>query len=264
MCWSASVNEKGPQLPWRPPIIQEHAVFEGRRAVVTGGLGGIGSAVSAALRQAGVEVVATGFSQAEVDARREAPELAGVEMVPLDVGDDFAVQSLASETGPVDILVNCAGTTARGGEAFEEEAFARVLNVNLSGTMRCCRAFRTGLAQRAGAIVNIASMMSFFGSGTAPGYAASKGGVALLTKSLAIAWAEDGIRVNAVAPGWIETPLTEDQIDPVLRAKVVGRTPMRRWGQPRHIADAVLFLCSEQASFITGVVLPVDGGYSAA
>lgn len=236
--------------------------FSGRTAVVTGGLGGIGAAISQGLASAGARVIATGYDQREVDARSGDPDLAGVEMRPLDVGDDSAVQAFAEAVGAIDILVNCAGTTARGPAAFEEDAFAHVIDVNLTGTMRCCRAFQTSLARSGGSIINIASMMSFFGSGTAPGYAASKGGVALLTKSLAIAWAGEGVRVNAVAPGWIVTPLTDAQIDPALRERVIGRTPMRRWGEPRHIAQAVLFLASDQADFITGVILPVDGGYS--
>lgn len=236
--------------------------FEGRTAVVTGGLGGIGAAISKALAGAGARVIATGYDQSEVDGRSADPDLVGIDMQPLDVGDDAAVQAFARAVGGIDILVNCAGTTARGPAAFEEEAFTHVVDVNLTGTMRCCRAFQPGLARSGGSIVNIASMMSFFGSGTAPAYAASKGGVALLTKSLAIAWAGEGVRVNAVAPGWIVTPLTDAQIDPVLRERVIGRTPMRRWGEPRHIAQAVLFLASDQAEFVTGVILPVDGGYS--
>lgn len=237
--------------------------FTGKRAVVTGGVGGIGAAISQALHAAGADVTATGYDQAEVEARRAAPGLGGIRLAPLNVGDDAAVRAFAADTGEIDLLVNCAGTTARGPDAFEEDAFQHVLDVNLTGTMRCCRAFHGTLAARAGAIVNIASMMSYVGSGTAPGYAASKGGVALLTKSLAIAWAEQGIRVNAVAPGWIVTPLTDRQIDPALRERVIARTPMRRWGEPRFIADAVAFLCSDKASFITGVILPVDGGYLA-
>jgi NAD(P)-dependent dehydrogenase (short-subunit alcohol dehydrogenase family) len=125
-----------------------------------------------------------------------------------------------------------------------------------------CAAARAGLKARQGCIVNTASMLSFFGSGLTPGYSASKGGVAQLTKSLAIAYAADGIRVNAVAPGWIATPLTQAlQDDPARSAQIVGRTPMGRWGQPEDVADPVLFLASPAARFITGVVLPVDGGY---
>ena len=238
--------------------------FTGQVAVVTGGAGGIGGAIAASLAGAGARVTATSVVQAELDARAGDPAFAEIDRALLDVGDPAAVDAFAARFDRLDILVNCAGTTARGAAAFEEEAFAHVLDVNLTGTMRACRAFLPQLSERGGAIVNIASMMSFFGSGTAPGYAASKGGVAQLTKSLAIAWAERGIRVNAVAPGWIVTPLTERQIDAPLRERVIGRTPMRRWGTPEHIADAVGFLCSPQAAFVTGVVLPVDGGYSIA
>jgi NAD(P)-dependent dehydrogenase (short-subunit alcohol dehydrogenase family) len=237
--------------------------FSGLRAVVTGGVGGIGAAVSASLRTAGATVIATGYDQAEIDARQAEADLQGVDLAVLNVADPRAVESFAARFDRLDILVNCAGTTRRGPAAFEEEGFVEVVDVNLTGTMRCCRAFHDLLALRGGAIVNIASMMSFFGSATAPGYAASKGGVAQLTKSLALAWAEQRIRVNAVAPGWIATPLTARQIDDDLRQRVIARTPMRRWGEPQHIADAVEFLCSSRASFITGIVLPVDGGYTA-
>ncbi|MDE1145121.1 MAG: SDR family oxidoreductase [Azospirillaceae bacterium] len=238
--------------------------FTGKTAVVTGGAGGIGGAISATLARLGARVTATAFDPAEIDRLRGDPACAGVAGALLDVRDDGAVQAFATRFPALDILVNCAGTTVRGERAFTEEGFDLVLDVNLFGTMRAARAFLPQLTQAKGTVVNIASMMSFFGSGTAPGYAASKGGVAQLTKSLAIAWAEHGIRVNAVAPGWIITPLTEAQIDADLRQRVIQRTPMRQWGVPQHIADAVSFLCSPQASFITGAILPVDGGYSAA
>jgi len=140
--------------------------------------------------------------------------------------------------------------------------FERVLSVNLTGTMRVSSAAREKLKPTGGCIVNTASMLSFFGGGLVPAYSASKGGVAQLTKSLAIAYASDGIRVNAVAPGWIATPLTQAlQDDPTRSGPILDRTPLKRWGRPEDIADAVAFLCSPAATFMTGVILPVDGGY---
>jgi NAD(P)-dependent dehydrogenase (short-subunit alcohol dehydrogenase family) len=143
--------------------------------------------------------------------------------------------------------------------------FAKVIDVNLTGTMRLCAACRTRLAASRGCVLNIASMLSFFGSAAVPAYSASKGGIAQLTKSLAIAWAPDGVRVNAIAPGWIETALTEPLYsDPQRRDEILRRTPLGRWGQPADVAGAAVFLCSPAAAFITGVILPVDGGYSIA
>jgi NAD(P)-dependent dehydrogenase (short-subunit alcohol dehydrogenase family) len=233
----------------------------GKIALVTGGTGGIGSAIAVTLRDAGARVIVTAIDareQAEVSSR-----LSGIDFRLLNVGDDADVQRLAAEIGAIDILVNCAGVTSRGEASFGEDEFLRVVDINLHGTMRVCRAFKPALAGRGGNIINIASMMSFHGSGTSPGYAASKGGVMQLTKSLAIAWARDGIRVNAVAPGFIVTPMTDTHIDPAFRQRAADRTPMGRWGQPQEIANAVLFLASDLAGFVTAAILPVDGGYLA-
>ena len=144
------------------------------------------------------------------------------------------------------------------------QVFEDVIDINLTGTMRVCTAARRKLKERSGTIVNTASMLSFFGGGLVPGYAASKGGIAQLTKSLAIAYAEDGIRVNAVAPGWIITPLSQPLRDDEARnAAILSRTPLKRWGKPEEIAGGVLYLSSPIASFVTGTILSIDGGYLA-
>lgn len=231
-----------------------------RRILVTGGTSGIGQGVAQAFAAQGDEVVATGATAAEVEAAA-APPLGRIDHRVLDVRDDEAVSTLVASLGELDAVVNCAGVIQRGVE-HDPVAFARTVDINLTGTMRVCTAARAGLAARRGSIVNTASMLSFFGGGLVPGYSASKGGVAQLTKSLAIAYAADGIRVNAVAPGWIATPLTRPlQDDPARSGPILARTPLGRWGTPADVAGPVLFLCSDAARFVTGTVLPVDGGY---
>jgi NAD(P)-dependent dehydrogenase (short-subunit alcohol dehydrogenase family) len=234
---------------------------ERRRVLVSGGTSGIGAAIARAFAAEGAEVHVTGASVAEALAAAARPDMAGIACCGLDVRDAAAVAAWVGALGELDVVVNCAGIIRRGAE-HEPEAFAQVVDINLNGTMRICAAARAGLKARRGCIVNTASMLSFFGGGLVPGYSASKGGVAQLTKSLAIAYAADGIRVNAVAPGWIATPLTQGLQDDAARsAQILARTPMGRWGTPEDIAGPVLFLASPAARFVTGVVLPVDGGY---
>jgi NAD(P)-dependent dehydrogenase (short-subunit alcohol dehydrogenase family) len=161
-------------------------------------------------------------------------------------------------------LINCAGIIFRNYAEYDLDIFQKVIDVNLTGTMRMCVAARPKLAVAGGAIVNAASMLSFFGGPAIPAYTASKGGVAQLTKALAVAWAAEGIRVNAIAPGWIATELTRGLVEDEDRsAAIVNRTPMQRWGDPGDLGGAAVFLCSPAARFITGVILPVDGGYAA-
>jgi len=244
--------------------------FTGQRVLVVGGTSGIGAGIAAAFAWQGAQVVATGATAAECDAANKAraaeaaqPRSPGgtVEHRLLDVRDGAAVQALVEGLAALNAVVCCAGVIRRGAE-LDPAVFAEVVDINLNGAMRVAAAARPALRESKGCIVNTASMLSFFGGGLVPGYSASKGGVAQLTKSLAIAYAADGIRVNAVAPGWIATPLTQAlQEDAGRTAQILGRTPLGRWGMPADVAGPVLFLCSSAAAFVTGVVLPVDGGY---
>ena len=236
-------------------------VFAGKVALVSGGTSGIGAAIGNALARFGARVTVTGASATEATAARVATGFAAADAIALDVRDTDAIGACVAALPRLDILVNCAGVLRRGAE-HDVQTFAEVIDINLNGTMRLCTAARALLSRNGGCIVNTASMFSFFGGPHAPAYTASKGGVAQLTKALAAAYASDGIRVNAIAPGWIATPLTDVvRKDAQKSAAILARTPLGRWGDPTDVAAVVVFLCSPAAGFMTGAIVPVDGGY---
>ncbi len=232
--------------------------FSGAKVLVVGASrGGIGASIAHAFQDSGAEVDITGAEPTCVpeDAERFA-------YTQLDVTDTEAVRAFAGNRDRLDVLVNCAAITRRG-EEMAPDFFSRVLDVNLTGSLRCAEALHPALSAARGKVINIASMYARFGSPRNPAYGASKAGVEQLTKSLAIAWAEDGIRVNAIAPGFIVTEQSaRARQDAAFTAAIEARTPMKRWGQPGDIAGAALFLASDASAFLTGVCLPVDGGYS--
>jgi NAD(P)-dependent dehydrogenase (short-subunit alcohol dehydrogenase family) len=231
-----------------------------KQALITGGARGIGWGIAEAMLGCGYGVTVTGLTAEEVAA---VPKRDNLTAAMLDVTDDAGVAACIAGLTRLDALVNCAGMALRDGKEFTIAGFQKVIDVNLTGTMRMCVGARPLLEKQGGAIVNIASVWSFFGGPLVPAYTASKGGVMQLTKSLAVAWAP-AIRVNAIAPGWIETDLTKAaHEDPARSGAIIDRTPFGRWGQPGDIGGAAVFLCSEVAGFITGTVLPVDGGYIA-
>jgi NAD(P)-dependent dehydrogenase (short-subunit alcohol dehydrogenase family) len=230
--------------------------FQGKHVLVTGGTSGIGRAIGEAFSWAGANVVAVGLESEEVLPSPVRTEI-------LDITDSKVIENLVDSLPELHIVVNAAGIIRRD-EEFNLDTFIQVLDLNLVSVMRVCMAAHPKLRVSGGSVINIASMLSFFGGGRVPAYSASKGGISQLTRSLAIAWAPDHIRVNAVAPGWISTPLTEAlQRDATRSAELLSRTPLGRWGRPEEVAGPVLFLASELSSFVTGAILPVDGGYLA-
>lgn len=230
-----------------------------KKALVTGGArpNGIGFATAKLLAANGFDVVVTGATEQEVRGAAAHP---GISARLLDVRDTAAVNALVGELEGLAAVVNCAGVTSETG--FDIETFANTVDINLTGTMRVCMAAYESLKKTRGCIVNIGSVYSTFGSTLVPDYAASKGGVIQLTKSLATAWGKDGIRVNAVAPGFIRTAISEAlSSDPVGSQWISSRTPLGRLGDPDDLAGPIAFLCSDSARFVTGVTIPVDGGY---
>jgi 3-oxoacyl-[acyl-carrier protein] reductase len=233
--------------------------LEGRLALVTGGSRGIGRAIAVELADAGAQVV-VGYRSGADEAEQVAAEIGG-RAVQADVSDPAEAARLVEEAGDVDILVNNAGLTRDGLIArMSDEDWRAVIDTNLGGVFATCRAAARGMMKRrSGAIVNLSSVVGVHGNPGQTNYAASKAGIIGFTKALARELATRNVRVNAVAPGYIETALT-DVLPEAVREHLLGATPLGRLGVPADVAGAVRFLCSDEASFITGEVLLVDGG----
>jgi NAD(P)-dependent dehydrogenase (short-subunit alcohol dehydrogenase family) len=246
--------------------------LEGKVAVVTGGTSGIGLALSLGLAEAGANVVASARREQLVDATAKEIEARGRKTLRIasDVGDRASLEKLSAAVieafGKVDILVNCAGIIKRAPTlSFDEAEWTNILNVNLTGTLRACQVFGKPMLERGyGRIINIASLNSFVALNEVAAYAASKAGVASLTRSLAVEWSKKGVTVNAVAPGVFRTDLNAQLLDSTPRGQeLLMRTPMGRFGKTEEVVGAVLYLASDSASFVTGQVLVVDGGFLA-
>ena len=244
----------------------------GRAAVVLGGTSGIGRALVDGLVAAGADVAASSRRQVEVDATALAIEGLGKRTLRIasDVTDRASLQALRDAAvaafGKVDVLVNCAGRTQRRPTlAVDDAEWQGILDTNLTGTLRACQVFGAHMLERGyGRIVNIASLASFVGLYEVAAYAASKAGVAALTRALAVEWGPRGVLVNAIAPGVFRTPLNQELLDGTERGREFKlRTPLGRFGRVEELAGAAVFLASDAASFVNGEVLVVDGGFLA-
>ena len=237
----------------------DFASLEGRMALVTGGSRGIGQAIAAELANAGAQVV-IGYRSGAEEAEQVAGEIGGT-AVQADVSDPDEAKRLVDEAGDVEILVNNAGVTRDGLLArMSDEDWDVVIDTNLRGTFNTCRAVTRGMMKRrAGAIVNVSSIVGVHGNPGQTNYSASKAGIIGFTKALARELGSRGVRANVVAPGYISTRLTNELPDE-LKDAMLANTPLGRFGDPEDVAGAVRFLCSDAAAFVTGEVLLVDGG----
>lgn len=230
----------------------------GKHVLITGGAGGIGRAFADAFSSGGAHVII-----ADLEPPKQPHRSGSVHFEKLDVCDDAAVKALSAKIDRLDVLIHCAGRLARW-EEYDPAVFTAVLDVHLVGNLRLANAFRHHLKASRGCLINIASMYSYFGAPQVPAYAAAKSGVVSLTRSLAIAFADDGIRVNAIAPGWIKTEISRGgRENPDFNAKVLARLPAGDWAEPEALAGTAVFLASSASHLINGVTIPVDGGYTA-
>jgi NAD(P)-dependent dehydrogenase (short-subunit alcohol dehydrogenase family) len=239
---------------------------------VIGGTSGIGRAISLGMAEGGADVVASARRQQQVDETAAEIEMRGRKTlrVTCDMQDRGSLERLLAETvarfGKADIVVNCAGKIRRAPTlTFPEEEWRDILDTNLTGTLRACQVFGKHMLERGyGRIINIASLNTFVALSEVAAYAASKAAVASLTRSLAVEWSKRGVLVNAIAPGVFRTALNADLLDNTPRGKeLLMRTPMGRFGRTEEVVGAAVYLASDAASFVTGQVLVVDGGFLA-
>lgn len=252
--------------------VNELFSVKGKKAIVTGGTRGLGFSMAEGLHQAGAEVVliATNEDRLHQAAEKIGGEGAKVSYVAGDLScldhiEKIYHQALKQLGGKIDILVNNAGIQYRcKAEEFPLDKWKSIIDINLSSVFVLSQlAGKTMIRQKSGKIINIASMTSYFGSELIPAYAASKGGIMQLTKALSNEWMHYGINVNAIAPGYMETVLTSDmkEKNPAQYEEVTRRIPAHRWGKPEDLQGALLFLASDASNYISGAILPVDGGY---
>ncbi|MDO9416746.1 SDR family NAD(P)-dependent oxidoreductase [Pararhizobium sp.] len=236
-------------------------LFKGKRVLVSGGSSGIGLAIARGFAGLGAEVIATGSSVQKIDNERRDSANGGIRFELLDVKDRSAIDSFLAGLDRLDVLVNAAGI-ARPDAEFTEETYLEVIDVNLNSVMRLSMAAHPLLAKSKGVIINTASMLSYLADDTVPAYCASKTGVMGLTRALAHKFGREGIRVNAIAPGYHKTDMTRGLWeDPVAAAKIENKTALKRWGSVDDLVGTALFLASPAAAYMTATTLPVDGGY---
>jgi NAD(P)-dependent dehydrogenase (short-subunit alcohol dehydrogenase family) len=229
----------------------------GKHVLISGGAGDIGTAFANAFIEHGADVTVCDLAppKQKLDKR--------VKHEQLDVRKDAAINELASRISKLDVLIHCAGRVLEM-EEYKSKVFMDILDIHLVGNLRLANAFRPHLKTSKGCLINIASMYSYFGAPRAPAYGAAKTGVVSLTRSLALAFAEDGIRVNAIAPGFIKTEMSRaGRAEPAYNDKVVARIPSGKWSEPDELAGTAIFLASPASRLINGATIPIDGGYTA-